>query len=122
MNERWKRMTKVGTACAIALATAAATPDGARATDCSSLLGLFQAGRSNVEIARMTGLPSTQVQDCRRELSQPVFVGPEGAPPVGAVGPAPRKAAGPPPLGAAGPPPVGAAGPAPRGRDVKRLP
>jgi hypothetical protein len=122
MNERWKRVAQVSTACAIALTAAASAPGGAHATDCGSLLGLFQAGRSTVEIARMTGLSSTQVQDCRRELSQPVFVGPEGAPPLGAAGPPPRNAVGPPPLGAAGPPPLGAAGPAPRGREVKRLP
>ncbi len=94
----------------------------AHGTDCGSLLSLFQEGRSTVEIARMTGLTSTEVGDCRRELSRPIFVGPEGVPPYGAAGPPPRNAAGPPPGGAAGPPPVGPAGPPPKGREVKRLP
>ena len=93
-----------------------------QATDCESLLSLFQQGRSTVEIARLSGLTSNEVRACHRELSQPVFIGPEGAPPVRAAGPPPRKAAGPPPVGAAGPPPVGAAGPPPVGREVKRLP
>jgi len=92
------------------------------AQGCSSLLSLFQQGRSNVEIARMTGLPSDGIAACRRELSQPIVVGPEGPPPRDAAGPAPRRAAGPPPVGAVGPPPVGAAGPAPVGREVKRIP
>jgi hypothetical protein len=83
---------------------------------------LLREGRSTVEIARMSGMTSADVGRCRRELSQPVFVGPEGAPPVGAAGPAPRGAAGPPPGGAAGRPPAGAAGPPPVGHEVQRLP
>ncbi len=86
------------------------------------MLGLFQQGLSTNEIARDTGLTHSQVDACRRQLQQPIFVGPEGAPPQGAAGPAPRNAAGPPPVGAPGPPPVGAAGPPPVGRVIKRLP
>jgi len=93
-----------------------------RAQDCGWLLGSFQQGLSTDEIARDTGLTANQVETCRRQLQQPIFVGPEGAPPQGAVGPAPRNAAGSPPVGAAGRPPVGAAGPPPVGREIKRLP
>jgi hypothetical protein len=94
----------------------------APAQDCTSLLGLFQGGSSTLEIAQATGLTTNEVEACRRELSQPIFIGPAGAPPRGAAGPAPVHAAGPPPRGAAGPPPVGAAGAPPVGREVKRLP
>lgn len=94
----------------------------ARAQECTTLLGLFQQGLSNVEIARATGWPSNNVASCRSALQRPIIVGPAGAPPVGAAGPAPRNAAGPPPVGAAGPPPVGAAGPPPVGHEVRRLP
>jgi len=92
------------------------------AQDCGWLLGLFQQGLSTQEIAQGTGLTTVQVESCRRQLQQPIFVGPEGAPPHGAVGPAPRNPAGPPPGGAAGPPPAGAAGPPPVGHKIKRLP
>ncbi len=111
----------LGAGLAMVLITVIAASE-AYATDCMVLLGAFQQGRSNVEIGRMSGLTATEVQDCRRELSRPIFVGPDGAPPVGAAGPAPRNAAGPPPIGAAGAPPSGAAGPPPVGREVKRLP
>lgn len=108
------------------------------AQSCTALLGLFQQGRSNVQIARATGLTTTDVAGCRRELQRPIFFGPAGPPPLNAAGPSPRNpagppplhaagppplgAAGPPPLGAAGPPPLGAAGPPPVGREVRRLP
>jgi hypothetical protein len=94
----------------------------ARAQDCTAFLNLFQQGLSDRQIAGATGLTTNAVAACRRQLQQPIVVGPQGPPPVGAAGPAPRRAAGPPPVGAAGPPPVGAAGPAPVGREVKRLP
>lgn len=93
-----------------------------RAQDCGPLLGLFQQGRNSTEIARITGLQRYQVEACRRALSKPIVVGPEGAPPLEAVGPGPKRAAGPPPVGAAGPPPKGAAGVPPVGHEVKRLP
>ena len=93
-----------------------------RAQECSWLLGLFQQGLSAQEIAWETGLTGNQVETCRRQLRQPIFVGPEGVPPQGAVGPAPRNAAGSPPVGAVGRPPSGAAGPPPVGREIKRLP
>lgn len=102
----------------------------ARAQDCTALLDMLQQGLGSAEIARITGLPVNSVEECRRELSRPIRVGPAGPPPLGAAGPPPlgaagpppRGAAGPPPFGAAGPPPFGAAGPPPVGRDVKRLP
>lgn len=94
----------------------------ARAQDCTTLLSMFQQGRSDGAIAQVTGLTRNDVARCRRELQRPIVVGPEGPPPVGAAGPAPRNPAGPPPRGAAGPPPVGAAGPPPVGREIKRLP
>jgi hypothetical protein len=104
------------------LSLAATWVSVARAQDCNALLGLLQQGRSNVEIARQTGLTSNDVAFCRTQLQRPIVVGPDGAPPVGAAGSAPINAAGPPPVGAAGPPPVGAAGPPPVGRAIKRLP
>ena len=94
----------------------------AHGQDCVPLLSLFQQGRSTTEISKVTGFTRNQVEGCRRELTKPIFVGPDGSPPLGAVGPAPKRAAGPPPVGAAGPPPLGAAGPPPVGREVKRLP
>jgi hypothetical protein len=100
------------------LAAAAA----ASAQECTSLLPLFQAGRSDEEIAHGTGWNINDVHWCRRDLSRPIEVGPAGVPPARAAGPPPVKAAGPPPVGAAGPPPVGAAGPPPVGRTIKRLP
>lgn len=105
-------------AAAVVLLCAGSAP----AQDCGWLLGLFQQGLSTEDIARNAGLTPNQVDACRRQLQQPIFVGPEGAPPQGAVGPAPRNAAGPPPVGAAGKPPVGAVGPPPVGREIKRLP
>jgi len=107
---------------AFVVASLTLTVTAARAQDCVSLLDLFQQGRSVVEISRLTGLTTTDVADCRRELSRPIHVGPAGPPPLGAAGPAPRGAAGRPPIGAAGAPPIGAAGPPPIGRDVRRLP
>lgn len=94
----------------------------AQANDCMTLLPLFQQGGSDAQIAQYTGLPLAAVNSCRGQLSRPIYVGPAGAPPMGAVGPPPGGAAGRPPLGAAGPPPMGAAGAPPVGRDVKRLP
>ena len=122
----YRRRVLVG-AMLVATLGAAGT---ARAQDCMSILPLLQQGRGAVEIGKITGMTATEVEACRRELSRPIHVGPEGVPPRGAVGPPPNRAAGPPPvgaagpppLGAAGPPPVGAAGPPPVGRDVKRLP
>ena len=114
------RSWRVGVATLIALGLTCA--GGAQAQDCPSLLGLFQQGRSDVEIARRMGLTTNDVAFCRSQLQRPIVVGPEGAPPVGAVGPVPRGAAGPAPRGAAGPPPLGAAGAPPVGREVKRLP
>lgn len=93
----------------------------AQATDCMTLLPLFQQGGSDAQIAQYTGLPFAVVQSCRGELTRPIYVGPAGAPPAGAAGPPPVGAAGRPPLGAAGPPPMGAAGAPPVGRDVQRL-
>jgi hypothetical protein len=107
---------------AAAVAASVTLVGAARAEECTTLLSLFQQGLSNVEIARSTGWTTNNVAACRRELQQPIIVGPQGPPPVGAAGPAPRSAAGPPPRGAAGPPPVGAAGPPPVGHEVKRLP
>ncbi len=92
------------------------------AQDCSALLGLFQQGRSTIEIARVTGLTGNEVEACRRQLSRSSFVGPAGRAPQGAAGPAPVGAAGPPPVGAAGPPPLGAAGRPPVGGAVRRVP
>jgi hypothetical protein len=114
----WNRVGETLAAVTIVLVCATA----ARAQDCSALLSLFQQGRSTAEIARATGMTRHDVKACRQQLRRPIFVGPQGPPPLGAVGPAPRNAAGPPPLGAAGPPPFGAAGPPPVGHDVKRLP
>src|SRR5215475_7667027 len=94
----------------------------ASAQDCTAFLNLFQQGLTDRQIAAATGLTSNDAAACRRQLQQPIVVGPQGPPPVGAAGPPPRRAAGPPPVGAAGPPPVGAAGPPPVGREVKRLP
>lgn len=94
----------------------------ARGQDCGFLLGLFQQGLSTTEIARGTGLGTNEVEACRRELRRPIFVGPQGPPPLNAAGPPPKNAPGPPPLGAAGRPPLGAAGPPPVGHDVRRLP
>src|SRR5574337_1069128 len=83
----------------LATAVVLLCPVPVRGQDCGWLLGLFQQGLSTGEIARDTGLTGNQVEACRRQLQQPIFVGPEGAPPQGAVGPAPRNAAGPPPVG-----------------------
>ena len=107
---------------AIVLAGFVLFPARARAQDCTTLLSLFQRGLSTAQISEMTGLSGNDVESCRKQLSQPIFVGPAGPPPLGAAGPPPRGAAGPPPLGAAGPPPFGAAGPPPVGHEVKRLP
>ena len=115
---KWRPMACTLAATTVVLVCAAPV----RGQDCSWLLGLFQQGLSTAEIARETGMTGNQVEACQRQLRQPIFVGPEGVPPQGAVGPAPLNAAGPPPVGAAGPPPVGAAGPAPVGHKVKRLP
>ncbi len=109
-----------------------------QAVDCMSLLGLFQQGGSDEEIAAYTNLPLAVVRSCREELSRPLPAGPAGVPPMnavgappagaagkppfGAVGPPPAGAAGKPPLGAAGPPPHGAAGPPPVGGSLQRLP
>ncbi|MFQ5666166.1 MAG: hypothetical protein ACE5I7_07010 [Candidatus Binatia bacterium] len=109
-------------ACGTAVVAVLAAGRPALAQDCTPLLGLLQQGRNTVEISRMTGLTRNAVEHCRQELSKPIFLGPEGAPPLGAVGPAPRSAAGPAPRRAAGPPPRGAAGPPPVGREVRRLP
>jgi hypothetical protein len=97
------------------LFVAVAWTSPAHAQGCSSLLGLFQQGGKDADIARATGLRVSDVAACRRQLSRPIIVGPEGPPPVDAAGPPPRRAAGPPPVGAAGPPPRGAAGPPPFG-------
>ncbi len=96
----------------------------ARAESCALLLGAFQQGASDEEIAQATGFAVNDVSGCRRELSRPIFVGPSGVPPVGAAGVPPRGSAiGPPPSGSAvGPPPIGGPGPAPVGREVRRLP
>jgi hypothetical protein len=94
----------------------------ASAQDCTTLLSLFQQGRRSTEIARMTGLTTTEVESCRRQLRRPIFVGPAGVPPVNAAGPPPRNPAGPPPRNPAGPPPRNPAGPPPVGHEVQRLP
>ena len=96
----------------------------ARAQDCTPLISLFKQGLNTAQIAQLSGLSPNEVEGCRRILSQPIIVGPEGAPPQNAVGPPPRRAAGPPPSGnAVGPPPSGnAAGPPPVGHEVRRLP
>lgn len=112
------RIALVAAALALSFGVAAT----ARAQDCTTLLSMFQRGLSDAEIGQMTGLSGNDVAGCRRQLSQPIFVGPAGPPPMGAAGPPPHGAAGPPPLGAAGPPPLGAAGRPPVGREVKRLP
>jgi len=106
-------------AAAVIVPLALAAPVSAQ--DCTSILSLLQQGRSTADISRRSGLSPAEVLQCRRELSQPIFVGPEGPPPVHAAGPPPRNAAGPPPIGAAGPPPIGAAGPPPVGRQVVPL-
>ena len=116
----WQRLA--GGMLGIVLATHLCASEVA-AQDCTPLLSMFQAGRSTAEIAQITGLTTNEVDFCHQQLRRPVFIGPAGAPPVGAPGPAPRNAAGPPPSGnAVGPPPVGAAGPPPVGRDIRRLP
>lgn len=107
-------------AAGIGVALLLASTSTARA-DCMTLLPLFQQGGGAAEIAQLTGLPFAQVESCRRELSRPIVIGPDGAPPVGAAGPPPVGAAGPPPVGAMGRPPVGAAGPPPVGHVVRRL-
>jgi hypothetical protein len=94
----------------------------AHAQDCNAIGSLLVQGRSTVETARMLDVTANDVETCRRILSQPIIVGPEGLPPVGAVGRPPIGAPGPPPIGAPGPPPIGAAGPPPSGHEVKRLP
>lgn len=104
------------------LAGALAAVRPATAIECTLLLGLFQQGASDAEIASVTGASLSVVNECRRELRRPVFVGPTGLPPVGAAGAPPAGAAGPPPVGAAGRPPAGAAGPPPVGRELRRLP
>jgi hypothetical protein len=119
-NGYWRIGTMVR--AGLAIVALLVTSRVAHGQDCGPLLSLFQQGRNTTEISRITGMPRNQVEGCRRELSKPIFVGPEGSPPLGAVGPAPKRAAGPPPVGAAGPPPLGAAGPPPLGRKVKRLP
>lgn len=107
---------------ATALALEVAAPPRGAAQDCNALLGPLQQGLSSAEIAQMTGLSTFDVELCRRALSQPIMVGPAGAPPSGAVGSPPRGAAGPPPRNAPGPPPFGAPGPPPVAHDLKRLP
>lgn len=89
---------------------------------CESLLGPFQQGYSDREIARLADLPLHTVRNCRRDLQKPIQVGPEGYPPVNSAGPPPRGAAGPAPRNPAGPPPVGAPGGAPVGRQIQRVP
>jgi len=101
-------------ACALATVILVAAP-AARAQDCMSILSLLQQGRSPGEISRLSGMSPAQVIQCRRQLSQPTFVGPAGAPPVNAAGSPPVNAAGGPPIGAAGRPPIGAAGGPPVG-------
>jgi hypothetical protein len=94
----------------------------AEAQFCESLLGPFQQGYSDREIARLADLPVNTVRNCRRDLQRPIQVGPEGFPPVNGAGAPPRGAAGPAPRNPAGPPPVGAPGGAPVGRQIQRVP
>jgi len=89
---------------------------------CESLLGPFQAGLSDREIARGANLPVSTVRNCRRDLQRPIQLGPDGFPPVNGAGPPPVGAAGRAPGKAAGPPPVGAAGAPPVGRQIQRVP
>lgn len=84
------------------------------AQSCRRLLGAFQAGLSDAEIADRSGWSVGAVAGCRRQLSRTTVVprmgNPVGPPPHGAVGPPPSGAVGPPPSGAVGPPPAGALG------------
>ncbi|HVO26182.1 MAG TPA: hypothetical protein VMW56_21410 [Candidatus Margulisiibacteriota bacterium] len=116
------RSWRLGLGIGLTLTVSVAVGGRASGLDCTAFLSLFQQGLSDKQIARQTGLTTNDVAACRRQLQQPIVVGPQGPPPVGAAGPAPRGAAGPPPVGAAGPPPVGAAGAPPVGREIKRLP
>lgn len=97
-------------------------PSPVAAQFCESLLGPFQQGYSDRQIARLADLPVHTVRNCRRDLQRPIHVGPDGFPPVNAAGPPPRGAAGPAPRNPAGPPPVGAPGGAPVGRQIQRVP
>ncbi|MCK6555350.1 hypothetical protein L6Q96_12350 [Candidatus Binatia bacterium] len=98
--------------------------EGAEAQYCSSYLGLYQQGATDAQVARLTGLSVYEARFCRRVLSEPIYIGPAGAPPVNAAGrpPGPNAAGPPPGPGMLGPPPGGAAGPPPVGRDVRRIP
>lgn len=98
------------------------TSSPARAQFCESLLGPMQQGLSDREIARLADVPVHVVRNCRRDLQQPIRIGPEGYPPVGGAGSPPRGAAGPAPRNPAGPPPGGAPGVPPVGREIQRLP
>jgi hypothetical protein len=105
----------MGLVAAVLLAAVLVSMRTARAQECTALLDMLQQGMSSARIAGITGLSVDEVEGCRRQVSQPIFVGPAGSPPLGAAGPVPRGAAGPPPMGAPGPPPIGAAGPPPVG-------
>jgi len=96
----------------------------ANAQYCSSYIGLYQQGATDAQVARLTGLSVSDAAFCRRVLSEPIYIGPAGAPPVNAPGrpPGPNAAGPPPGPNTVGPPPGGAAGPPPVGRDVRRIP
>ena len=113
MRRRCLRL--LGTLAFLALAGVCGALHPVAAQDCSAIIPLLQEGRSSVEIARMTGIPSTAVDACRRRMQNPPGYGPAGRPPVRAAGAPPVGAAGAPPVGAAGQPPVGAAGRPPLG-------
>lgn len=105
----------------VALGLGAAKVD---AQYCSSYIGLYQQGATDAQVARLTGLSVSEAAFCRRVLSEPIYIGPAGPPPVNAAGrpPGPNAAGPPPGPNAVGPPPGGAAGPPPVGRDVRRIP
>jgi len=124
MAKRWTWTARglVGTVAVVAaLLVCSAAAD---AQYCSSYLGLYQQGASDAQVARLTGLSVSEASFCRRVLSEPVYIGPAGAPPVNAAGrpPGPNAAGPPPGPNTVGPPPSGAAGPPPVGRSVQRLP
>lgn len=110
--------------CLVVLGTLGAGAGGAAGQDCAAYLSLYQQGASDLAVARLTGMSVTEAAFCRRVLSEPVYVGPAGAPPVNAPGrpPGPGAAGAPPGPNAAGVPPGGAAGPPPVGREMRRLP
>jgi hypothetical protein len=94
----------------------------ARGQFCESLLGPMQQGLSDREIARLADLPVSTVRNCRRDLQQPIRLGPDGFPPINAPGGPPVGAAGQAPRNPAGPPPVGAPGGPAVGRQMQRVP